>query len=125
MNFPRLSRFVAGSAFVAVLATIGLTSTAAQAQGMPCGLERGRFQQAPMYQVPQYAVPQRQVPYAVPQYAVPQRQVLPYAVPAFQGRRDERFERREEPRFEGRRGWGDRDEMRRGPMFEGRGRWGR
>ena len=116
MYFPRLSRFVAGSAFVAVLATIGLTSTAAQAQGMPCGLERGRFQQAAMYQVPQYAVPQ---------YAVPQRQVLPYAVPAFQGRRDERFERREEPRFEGRRGWGDRDEMRRGPVFEGRGRWGR
>ena len=111
MNFPRLSRFVAGSAFVAVLATIGLTSTAAQAQGMPRGFEHGRFQQAPVYQVPQYAVPQRQV--------------LPYAVPAFQGRRDERFERREEPRFEGRRGWGDRDEMRRGPVFEGRGRWGR
>ena len=111
MYFPRLSRFVAGSAFVAVLATLGLTSTAAQAQGMPCGFERGRFQQAPVYQVPQYAVPQRQV--------------LPYAMPAFQGRRDERFERREEPRFEGRRGWGDRDEMRRGPVFEGRGRWGR
>ena len=111
MNFPRLSRFVAGSAFVAVLATLGLTSTAAQAQGMPCGFERGRFQQAPVSQVPQYAVPQRQV--------------LPYAMPAFQGRRDERCERREEPRFEGRRGWGDRDEMRRGPVFEGRGRWGR
>ena len=110
MYFPRLSRFVAGSAFVAVLATIGLTSTAAQAQGMPRGFEHGRFPQALVYQVPQYAVPQRQVP---------------YAVPAFQGRRDERFERREEPRFEGRRGWGDRDEMRRGPMFESRGRWGR
>ncbi len=117
MNFPRLSRLVAGSAFVAVLATIGLTSTAAQAQGMPRGFERGRFQQ-PSYQVPVYQAPVNRAPvYQMPQYAVPQR------APYFEGRRDERFERREEPRFEGR--WGQRFERREEPRFEGRGRWGR
>ncbi len=130
MNFPRLSRFVAGSALVAVLATVGLGSSAAQAQGMPRGFERERAAQpvvvVPRVHQPVVAMPRVMppvLPRVLPQ-VLPRPELAVRPAPVLLPRHEERFGRQIAPRME-RELHREHVELRHAPVFEGRGRWGR